>query len=287
MFHTFALLHDDVMDRADVRRGRPAAQHVLAAEFPGAGGAWTGTSAAVLAGDLAVTWADALLAGCGAAPARLAAARAEYHTLKLEVMAGQYLDLRAGHRETSEADARRVALLKSARYTVTRPLLLGAALGGGAGGPVRAALAAYGDAVGVGYQLRDDLLGVFGDPARTGKSVSGDLRDGKHTVLVHHALEHADAAGGPRWRPCWATVTSPPPAPRRPAPCSSPRAPSPTSRRSSATPRGRPGGPSRPCPRPRRPPSPTSPAGPSTATAERPGRVRAGDIPRARAPVVR
>jgi geranylgeranyl diphosphate synthase type I len=196
VFHAFALVHDDVMDGADARRGRPAVHHALAAAT-GAGPAF-GTSAAILAGDLAFAWADELLDGCGAAPARLSAAKAVYATMKREVVAGQYLDLLLGGPSPgtagcTEGDALEVATLKSARYAVVRPLELGAALAGPPRPGLTRALRAYGDAVGLGYQLRDDVLGAVGDPVRTGKSATTDLRDAKPTVLLLHALGRADA----------------------------------------------------------------------------------------------
>jgi isopentenyl-diphosphate delta-isomerase type 1 len=196
LLHTFALLHDDVMDRSATRRGAPAAHVTLAGERPGDGSAseeaWFGTSAAILAGDLAYVWADELFDAVGSGPSA-ARARVVFHQLRSEVIAGQYLDLRiSAEPQPAERAARRVALLKSARYTVTRPLQLGAALGSGDPGLIQT-LSVYGDAVGTAFQLRDDVLGVFGDPARTGKSCLDDLREGKRTLLVVRALKLGDA----------------------------------------------------------------------------------------------
>ena len=195
LLHTFALLHDDVMDRSATRRGAPAAQVSLAAARPGPSGhpdaGWFGASAAILAGDLAFLWADELLdqAGGGGAMDR---ARVVFNRLRSEVIAGQYLDLRlAAEPRPSEMAARRVALLKTARYTVSRPLQIGAALG--AGSPeLDCVLETYGDAVGTAFQLRDDVLGLFGDPAVTGKSRLDDLREGKRTLLVVRAFALGD-----------------------------------------------------------------------------------------------
>jgi geranylgeranyl diphosphate synthase type I len=197
MLHTFALLHDDVMDRADTRRGRPAARRGFAAvhtaERLAGDRDWFGVSAAILAGDLAFVWADQLL---DAAPTPcLARVRRIFTALRVEVMAGQYLDLRLdGATSVHPDEARRVALLKSGRYTVTRPLQLGWALAGGAEGAAAHALARYGDAIGLAFQLRDDILGLFGDPAITGKSSCDDLRAGKRTVLMLRALTQASPA---------------------------------------------------------------------------------------------
>jgi len=191
MLHTFALLHDDVIDRSAQRRGQPAAPVALRALHRAQGLAgdseWFGTSAALLAGDLCFVWADQLLDAAPLPPAALAAGRRLFTALRSEVIGGQYLDLRLAHDPAAgEMAARRVALLKSARYTVTRPLLLGAALAGRPGPD--GALARYGDAVGLAFQMRDDVLGLFGDPAVTGKDPADDLREGKRTLLVLRAL---------------------------------------------------------------------------------------------------
>ena len=198
LLHTFALLHDDVMDRSARRRGRPSAHAALATEHRSRrrlGDAdWFGASAAILAGDLAFVWADELFDATALPSDAMTRARAVFTSLRREVIAGQYLDLvlaadRAAHEET----ARHVALLKSARYTVTRPLLLGAALAPEGDGLAAApALQAYGDAVGIAFQMRDDVLGLFGDPEATGKGRLDDLREGKRTLLVLRALRLAD-----------------------------------------------------------------------------------------------
>nr|MBA2280974.1 polyprenyl synthetase family protein [Acidimicrobiia bacterium] len=149
----------------------------------------------VLAGDLAFVWADELLDSTALPAAALDRARRVFTELRTEVMAGQYLDLvLAAAREADEAAARKVALLKSARYTVTRPLELGAALAPAADPATLAALRAYGDAVGLAFQLRDDVLGLFGDPTCTGKGTLDDLREGKRTMLALRALRLADPA---------------------------------------------------------------------------------------------
>jgi geranylgeranyl diphosphate synthase type I len=109
------------------------------------------------------------------------------------VIAGEYLDLRLAHRaEAVAVDALQVALLKTARYSVTRPLQIGAAIGGGSE-ELDAVLETYGDATGVAFQMRDDVLGMFGDTSATGKSRLDDVREGKRTLLVLRALSLADA----------------------------------------------------------------------------------------------
>lgn len=198
LLHTFALVHDDIMDRSAERRGRPAVHTALATAHAEEGldgdSEWFGVGGGILAGDLAFVWADQMLDEADLAPEALARARKVFTALRVEVMAGQYLDLRlAGHPGAAEEDSRHVALLKSGRYTVTRPLQLGAAIGG-SDGVLDAALAAYGDAVGLAFQLRDDVLGLFGDPTDTGKGTLEDLREGKRTVLMLRAMELAGAA---------------------------------------------------------------------------------------------
>ncbi len=205
LLHSFALLHDDVMDRSATRRDRPTAHRSLAElhRCDGLDGddGWFGISGAVLAGDLAFLWSTDLLDAAPLPPGAVTRARRVFSRLCTEVIAGQYLDLRltagaapAGVRD-GDGLARRVALLKSARYTVTRPLQLGAALADPArDDPARsAALAAYGDAVGLAFQIRDDVLGLFGEPDVTGKSRLDDLREGKRTLLVVRALHLAPA----------------------------------------------------------------------------------------------
>lgn len=198
LLHTFALIHDDVMDRSPERRGRPAVHEALAAVHGREGlvgdAAWFGVGGAILAGDLAFVWADQLLDSARLDPLAMERARQVFTELRTEVMAGQYLDLRLGGLAAAEEEeALRVALLKSGRYTVTRPLQFGAAIGGRSE-DLDAALAAYGDAVGLAFQLRDDILGLFGDPAETGKGALDDLREGKRTVLVLRALQQANEA---------------------------------------------------------------------------------------------
>jgi geranylgeranyl diphosphate synthase type I len=197
LIQTFALIHDDVMDRSARRRGRPTVHVELASHHRATGltgdGPWFGVGAAVLAGDLAFVWADELFDATPLDAADLDRGREVFTALRTELMAGQYLDLLlAASADADPAQAQRVALLKAGRYTVTRPLHLGAAIGG-ATGELRGALSTFGDAVGVAFQLRDDVLGLFGDPTATGKGVLDDLRQGKRTVLMLEALERADA----------------------------------------------------------------------------------------------
>jgi geranylgeranyl diphosphate synthase type I len=202
LLHAGALIHDDVMDASDTRRGEPAVHRRFADEHSAAG--WAGQSeafgqaAAILLGDLCLVWADEMFQGAGGfegaglEPARLAAARPYYDAMRTEVMAGQYLDvLSQARQDESATQASKVARYKSAKYTVERPLLLGGSLAG-AGDELLEAFSGYGLPVGEAFQLRDDILGVFGDPSQTGKPAGGDLREGKRTYLIAVALESAD-----------------------------------------------------------------------------------------------
>ncbi|WP_229073883.1 polyprenyl synthetase family protein [Actinoplanes sp. DH11] len=187
-----ALIHDDLMDRSDTRRGEPSvhrrfeALHVRSGWRAGAAG--FGDSAAVLLGDLALVWSDELLHGSGLPLTDLARARAVFDRMRTEVTVGQYLDvLTQATGDTSLERAGKVARFKSAKYTVERPLLFGAALAGG-GPEVHAAYTAFGLPLGEAFQLRDDVLGVFGDPEVTGKPAGDDLREGKRTYLVAAAF---------------------------------------------------------------------------------------------------
>src|SRR6516165_2549044 len=194
-----ALVHDDVMDGSDTRRGRPSLHRLFAARH--AGQRWRGSpesfgqGAAILMGDLLLSWTDEMYHASGLPPDALRRGRAVLDLMRTEVIAGQYLDLlgQAAGNETMES-ALRVVEYKSAKYTIERPLHLGAALAGFTSGPVPAAFSAYGLPLGVAFQLRDDILGVFGDPAQTGKPASDDVREGKRTVLLAIARARAGAA---------------------------------------------------------------------------------------------
>ena len=191
-----ALVHDDVIDNSATRRGRPSVHEQFAklhlqAQWAGPAADF-GRAAAILLGDLALVWADTMLTRSGLDPDRIAAAQPVWAAMRTEVMAGQYLDLLEQARGGGSVDrALAVARLKSAHYTVERPLHLGAAFAG-ADASVRSALSEFGLPLGEAFQLRDDLLGVFGNPSETGKPAGDDLREGKRTVLVALACEAAD-----------------------------------------------------------------------------------------------
>lgn len=197
LFQACAIVHDDVMDGSDTRRGQPAAHRRFAAlhrssDWHGDPEAF-GSGAAILLGDLCLVWSDELLATSGFGPAELLRGDRVFAEMRTELMGGQYLDLLEQARGGGSVErALRVARYKSAKYTIEKPLLLGAALAG-AGEDVLAGYRGYGLPLGQAFQLRDDLLGVFGDPAQTGKPAGDDLREGKRTALVAMTLERADA----------------------------------------------------------------------------------------------
>lgn len=198
LLHAFALIHDDVMDRSGTRRGRPTAHRSLATAHTRAhlrGDARRfGDSAAILAGDLCLVWADELMGRSLVAPRVLAAARQAYDRMRVEAVAGQFLDILGDCAPAWTVErALRTARLKTAGYTVIQPLHFGAALAGPADPARSAAFTRYGVAVGEAFQLRDDLLGAFGEPAVTGKPVGDDLVQGKPTVLLQLARARATA----------------------------------------------------------------------------------------------
>lgn len=201
-----ALIHDDLMDRSDTRRGKPAihrhfenlhqshAMNGLASQF--------GEAAAVLLGDLALVWSDHVLNTSGISTESLLAAHRIHDEMRIELMAGQYLDVReAGEKKHSVERSLRIARYKSGKYTIERPLHIGAVIGHpnpSNHGALLDALSRYGLPLGEAFQLRDDLLGIFGDPEVTGKPAGDDLREGKRTVLIAMALESLDHTGQER-----------------------------------------------------------------------------------------
>ena len=198
LLHTFAIVHDDIMDAADERRGEEAvhARH--------------GVAIGILVGDLALVLADDAFMGAGFSPEVTARAFAAYSRMRQEVIAGQYLDVAyAARTDITVEEARRVAVLKSGRYSIEEPLAIGAALAG-ASDDFLVQLAAFGGPLGEAFQLRDDLLGTFGDRSHVGKPVDSDIIEGKRNVLYAFAAEAAtgdDAAflrtrwGGDALRP--------------------------------------------------------------------------------------
>lgn len=207
LFQAAALIHDDFIDHSDSRRGLPSFHRRFAELHRESGfsgdGEHFGASAAVLAGDLALSWAgeafdEAARTAAGttfdtAADTAVDTARRIFRTMHTQVITGQYLDVRAElappepTEEAAVAAARTVLRYKAAKYSTEHPLVLGAALAG-ADDALRTAWAQAALPLGEAFQLRDDLLGVFGDPQSTGKPVGDDLREGKRTELVAYAM---------------------------------------------------------------------------------------------------
>jgi geranylgeranyl diphosphate synthase type I len=193
LLHTFALVHDDVMDGSALRRGQPAVHRRFITRHDDL--EWRGDArrfgegAAILVGDFAFVYADMLFAD--APPV----ARRVFDELRLELCVGQYLDLVGTATASNDAvQAARIERYKSGKYTVERPLHLGAALAGRLD-DLREPLSAVGLPLGEAFQLRDDLLGVFGDSAITGKPVGDDLREGKLTPLLAVAARRVEGTG--------------------------------------------------------------------------------------------
>ena len=196
LFHAAALVHDDIIDDSDTRRGRPSAHKSFEnlhrdAEWAGDAQRWS-RAAAILLGDLLLNWADGLMIDASRAVEHGDAILDAYRRMREEVTLGQYLDVleeAAWIRQDPSLlleRAQTVAIHKSAKYSVQEPLLLGATIAGATEAQLEA-LGGYGLPIGVAFQMRDDLLGVFGDPAQTGKPAGDDLREGKRTVLIEIA----------------------------------------------------------------------------------------------------
>lgn len=191
LLHAFALVHDDVMDGSSTRRNERTV-HITFDEMHAANG-WNGESrrfgegVAILVGDLAEVFADRLMSGTSTAAFDV------WNELKIELNIGQYLDvLGAARGDVDLESARRIVRYKSGKYTIERPLHLGAALAGRLD-DLESTLSGYGEPLGDAFQLRDDILGSFGDSDRTGKPVGDDLREGKPTPLLAIARERASA----------------------------------------------------------------------------------------------
>lgn len=200
VLHASALVHDDLIDGSRSRRGLASAHIAHAAAHRAAHGTGDaerfGAAAAVLLGDLLTMWSAELFDTCGCDDQALDRARPLLHATRSEVTCGQYLDVAAASQMIGEADeldvADRILEYKSARYSVRRPCQIGAALAG-ADDKSQALLGEFGSALGRAFQLRDDVLGVFGDPEVTGKPAGDDLREGKRTWLILTCLRDGSA----------------------------------------------------------------------------------------------
>ena len=188
LVHVCALIHDDVMDGSDARRNKPAL-HKKFEELHRSSGyagdpAKFGIAAAILLGDLALVWSDQLLLESGISTQQFNSASSVFHQMRAELMAGQYLDVLEGSLGKSDRSrSLKIARYKSGRYSIERPLIFGAALAG-ATSTLRNSYSKYGLPLGEAFQLRDDILGVFGETEVTGKPSGDDIREGKRTVLM-------------------------------------------------------------------------------------------------------
>lgn len=187
-----ALIHDDMMDGSDTRRGAPSIHKRFERAHRDRSGvgdsALFGGAAALLLGDLALVLSTQALHQSGITSKQLEHINPIFDSMKVELMAGQYLDMHAGSRsEVTVDDALKIAIYKSGKYTIERPLHFGAALAAG-DSALFSLYSEYGIPLGIAFQLRDDLLGVFGDSALTGKPAGDDLLEGKRTALISKAL---------------------------------------------------------------------------------------------------
>ncbi|MCQ2001259.1 polyprenyl synthetase family protein [Arthrobacter zhaoxinii] len=197
LFQSAALIHDDIIDRSDTRRGGPSVHRIFSMAHADSDwhldGSHFGSSAGILAGDLCLSLSEEMFSAVGPRAAYGTEARRIFNRMRTEVMAGQYLDILEevvgpGH-DPEHAVVRALNILryKAAKYTTEHPLTLGGALAG-AGTDLLAGYSRFSLPLGEAFQLRDDVLGVFGDPQTTGKPAGDDLREGKRTVLIAYAL---------------------------------------------------------------------------------------------------
>ncbi|WP_154605259.1 polyprenyl synthetase family protein [Arthrobacter sp. AQ5-05] len=201
LFQGAALIHDDIIDRSDTRRGGPSVHRAFATLH--AERRWAldeerfGHAAAILTGDLCLSFSEEMFAAIGAEAG--SRARAVFNLMRAEVMAGQYLDILeevsgpSKPHNTAVSRASAIIRYKSAKYSSEHPLVLGGALAGGSA-KLLAGYSEFALPLGEAFQLRDDVLGVFGDPAQTGKPAGDDLREGKRTVLVGLTIDAANDA---------------------------------------------------------------------------------------------
>ena len=198
LVHVCALIHDDVMDASDTRRGAPSIHKYFEKmhqdkKLVGSGSQF-GIASAILIGDLALIWSAQMLHNSKLPTEKLISALPVYDEMRVELMAGQFLDVYEQSLGTQSVErSMKVARYKSGKYTIERPLHFGAALAQ-APQELISTYSKFGIPLGEAFQLRDDLLGVFGDPAQTGKPSGDDLREGKRTALIAIALQKASAS---------------------------------------------------------------------------------------------
>ena len=195
LVHVCALIHDDVMDGSDSRRNKLAIHkrfENLHRDNSYVGNSERfGVAAAILLGDLALSWSDQMIGESGVTDLESKRANPVFFEMRAELMAGQYLDVLEGALGKSDSErSLKIARYKSGRYSIERPLRFGAALAG-ASDSLQAALSDFGLPLGEAFQLRDDILGVFGDSELTGKPSGDDIREGKRTVLIAMTAERS------------------------------------------------------------------------------------------------
>lgn len=198
LLHSWALIHDDIIDRSVLRRGQKTSHIALADSFKELGlngdKDHYGLSAAILAGDLAFSLADSLFAQTPFPQIQKSRAQKYWDEVKFEVIHGEFLDVLFSYkREVTGFDVESVLEYKTAKYTIERPLQIGASLAGATDRQL-SALGSYGLKLGQAFQIQDDIKGVFGDAKEIGKSVSSDLTEGKKTILILQTLENCPAA---------------------------------------------------------------------------------------------
>jgi geranylgeranyl diphosphate synthase type I len=199
LVHVCALMHDDVMDGSDSRRGAPSIHRAFEAlhkrENSQGSAEQFGINAAILLGDLALVWSAKMLHQSGIESSSLLRALPMYDEMRVELMAGQYLDIYESTLKSQSVErSLKIARFKSGKYTIERPLHFGASLGSAAPAEIMKIYSRYGLPLGEAFQLRDDVLGVFGNPSETGKPAGDDLREGKRTVLLATTLERVSPA---------------------------------------------------------------------------------------------
>jgi geranylgeranyl diphosphate synthase type I len=198
LVHVCALIHDDVMDGSDSRRNKPALHKQferLHSQNSYLGNSERfGVAAAILLGDLALSWSDQMISESGIGEFQFTSAIPIFHEMRAELMAGQYLDVLEGALGKSDLNrSRKIARYKSGRYSIERPLRFGAALAG-ASESLQNSLSDFGLPLGEAFQLRDDILGIFGNSEVTGKPSGDDIREGKRTVLIAMTAERSSEA---------------------------------------------------------------------------------------------
>jgi geranylgeranyl diphosphate synthase type I len=198
VLHAWALIHDDIIDNANLRHGKPSVHKVFEdfhrkRALSGSAGKF-GTDAAILVGDLALTFADELLNTAPFPAERIRRAKEYYDLMKKQVIFGEYLDVVAPlKKQVTERDLLTILEYKTAKYTVERPMHIGAVLAGAEEDTLRI-FSSYAVPLGQAFQIQDDIMGTFSNEAKIGKPVDSDIKEGKRTLLVLKAYEFSKGA---------------------------------------------------------------------------------------------